>query len=85
MTQTTLNVIDYYISNDFCRGGNGEDERQLLEERRLIAAAPDLLAVLEGAYKHFLQHMERDWFDDDDQDVMQQMFAAIARAKGLDQ
>ena len=82
MTQATLNVIDYYISNDFCRGGNGEDEGQLLEERRLIAAAPDLLAVLEGAYKHFLQHMERDWFDDDDQDVMQQMFAAIAKAKG---
>ena len=85
MTQATLNVIDYYISNDFCRGGNGEDERQLLEERRLVAAAPDLLAVLEGAYKHFLQHMERDWFDDDDQDAMQKMFDAIARVKGLDQ
>lgn len=45
-------------------------------------AAPDLLAALEGAYKHFLQHMERDWFDDDDQDVMQQMFDAINKAKG---
>lgn len=82
MTQATLNVIDYYISNDLCRGGNGEDEGQLLEERRLVAAAPDLLAVLEGAYKHFLQHMERDWFDDDDQDAMQKMFDAIAKAKG---
>lgn len=47
MTQATLNVIDYYISNDLCRGGNGEDERQLLEERRLIAAAPAMLAALE--------------------------------------
>lgn len=49
---------------------------------RLIAAAPDLLAALEGAYRHFLQHMERDWFDDDDQDAMQKMFDAIAKAKG---
>ena len=49
---------------------------------RLIAAAPDLLAALEGAYKHFLQHMERDWFDDDDQDVMQQMFDAINKSRG---
>ena len=48
----------------------------------LIAAAPDLLAALEGAYRHFLQHMERDWFDDDDQDAMQKMFDAIAKAKG---
>lgn len=47
MTQATLNVIDYYISNDLCRGGNGEDESQLLEERRLIAAAPAMLAALE--------------------------------------
>lgn len=49
---------------------------------RLIAAAPDLLAAMEGAYRHFLQHMERDWFDDDDQDAMQKMFDAIAKAKG---
>lgn len=48
MTQATLNVIDYYIQNDFCRGGNGEDETQLWEERRLVAAAPDLLAALEA-------------------------------------
>ena len=82
MTQATLNVIDYYISNDLCRGGNGEDERQLLEERRLVTAAPELLAALETAHKHFSQHMERDWFDDDDQDVMQQMFDAITKAKG---
>lgn len=49
---------------------------------RLIAAAPDLLATLETAYRHFLQHMERDWFDDDDQDAMQKMFDAITKAKG---
>ena len=47
MTQATLNVVDYYISNDLCRGGNGEDESQLLEERRLVAAAPAMLAPLE--------------------------------------
>ena len=32
-------------------------------------------------YRHFLQHMERDWFDDDDQDVMQQMFEAINKSR----
>jgi hypothetical protein len=49
----------------------------------MVDATPDLLATLETAYKHFLQHMERDWFDDDDQDVMQQMFDAITKAKGI--
>ena len=49
MTQATLNVIDYYIQNDFCRGGNGEDETQLWEERQLVAAAPNLLQALEDA------------------------------------
>ena len=83
MTTQTLHLIDEYLM----QGGYtpGIDAETLEREAHLVAAAPDLLAVLEGAYKHFLQHMERDWFDDDDQDVMQQMFAAIARAKGLDQ
>ena len=49
----------------------------------MVDATPDLLATLETAYKHILQHMERDWFDDDDQDVMQQMFDAITKAKGI--
>jgi hypothetical protein len=57
-------------------------EQTLTANAHLIAAAPDLLAALEGAYRHFLQHMERDWFDDDDQDAMQKMFDAIAKAKG---
>jgi hypothetical protein len=56
-------------------------EQDLAANARLIAAAPDLLSALEGAYRHFLQHMERDWFDDDDQDAMQKMFDAIAIAK----
>ena len=56
-------------------------EHDVMTNARLIAAAPDLLATLETAYKHFLQHMERDWFDDDDQDVMQQMFDAITKAR----
>lgn len=58
-------------------------EHDVMANARLIAAAPDLLAALETAYKHFLQHMERDWFDDDDQDVMQQMFDAITKTKGI--
>jgi hypothetical protein len=57
-------------------------EQDLAANARLIVAAPDLLAAMEGAYRHFLQHMERDWFDDDDQDAMQKMFDAIAKAKG---
>lgn len=78
MTQATLNVIDYYISNDFCRGGNGEDERQLLEERRLIAAAPAMLAALER-----IVHTELIGGSA----ISMRMTAsnAIARAKGLDQ
>ena len=42
----------------------------------------DMLAALEAAYHHFLQHLERDWFDDDDHDAMQKMFDAITKAKG---
>lgn len=56
-------------------------EHDVMANARLIAAAPDLLATLETAYKHFLQHMERDWFDDDDLDVMQQMFDAINKSR----
>jgi hypothetical protein len=46
MTQAALNVIDAYLDADLCRGGNGEDENELREARRLAAAAPDLLAAL---------------------------------------
>lgn len=49
MTQAALNVIDAYLDADLCRGGNGEDENELREARRLAAAAPDLLAALEWA------------------------------------
>lgn len=78
MTQATLNVIDYYINNDFCRGGNGEDEGQLLEERRLIAAAPAMLAALER-----IVHTELIGGSA----ISMRMTAsnAISRAKGLDQ
>ena len=63
--------------------GDESESVEGLANARLIAAAPDLLATLETAYKHFLQHMERDWFDDDDQDVMQQMFDAITKAREI--
>lgn len=78
MTQATLSVIDYYISNDFCRGGNGEDECQLLEERRLVAAAPAMLAALER-----IVHTELIGGSA----ISMRMTAsnAIARAKGNDQ
>jgi hypothetical protein len=72
----------YYTEWENETGDEGEqDNNELREARQLAATAPDLLAALEGAYKHFLQHMERDWFDDDDQDVMQQMFDAINKAR----
>jgi hypothetical protein len=48
MTKAALNVIDLYIQSDFCRGGNGENEDELLTDRALVAAAPDLLAALEN-------------------------------------
>ncbi len=80
MTTQTLYLIDEYLM----QGGytQGIDAETLESEAVLVAAAPDLLAALEAAYRHFLQHMERDWFDDDDHDAMQKMFDAIAKAKG---
>jgi len=80
MTTQTLYLIDEYLM----QGGYtpGIDAETLEREAALVAAAPDLLAALEAAYHHFLQHMERDWFDDDDHDAMQKMFDAIAKAKG---
>jgi hypothetical protein len=80
MTMQTLHLIDEYLT----QGGYtpGIDAETLDREAALVAAAPDLLAALEAAYRHFLQHMERDWFDDDDHDAMQKMFDAIAKAKG---
>jgi hypothetical protein len=77
---------------DIVRGGNriamidcdneALTDGDIVANARLIAAAPDLLAALEEAYRHFLQHLERDWFDDDDHDVMQKMFDVISKAKG---
>lgn len=49
---------------------------------RLIAAAPDLLAVLKETYSHFKLWVEHDGWDDDDDDVMQKMFDAITKAGG---
>lgn len=85
MTQATLNVIDYYISNDFCRGGNGEDEGQLLEERRLVAAAPDLLAALIAVTACLRGFHAADDFGPLDDEAIDAALDAISRAKGLDQ
>jgi hypothetical protein len=76
-----IGALDY--ATDVLEAPAGSQMRQtvaeLKEARKTVA---DMLAAMEGAYGHFLQHMERDWFDDDDQDAMQKMFDAIAKAKG---
>lgn len=76
-----IGALDY--ATDALEAPAGSQMRQtvaeLKEARKTVA---ELLAAMEGAYRHFLQHMERDWFDDDDQDAMQKMFDAIAKAKG---
>jgi hypothetical protein len=55
MTKATLNVIDYYIQNDFCRGGNGENEDELWAERALVAAAPKMRMALDSMVLNFAQ------------------------------
>jgi hypothetical protein len=77
MTQAALNVIDAYLDGDLCRGGNGEDENELLEARRLAAAAPDLLAALTDAYQYMVDYKKCQ-----NQGLLDDMQAAINKAKG---
>jgi len=51
---------------------------------RLIAAAPDMLAALEQAYQQLNTWMNDDKWDDEDEAVMEQIWAAISKTKGAD-
>ncbi len=72
---------DYRVCMIDCDDETVSDEA-VMANAHLITAAPDMLAALEEVYRHFLQHLERDWFDDDDHDAMQKMFDVISKAKG---
>lgn len=78
MTRTALNVIDWYIDNDFCRGGNGENEDELLTDRALVAAAPDLLAICQS----FVHSVAEGNAQDLTERTYIAMMAAISKAKG---
>ena len=57
-------------------GVGGIDREQRLANARLIAAAPDLLEALEAALRKIEWILPVEW------DVMRQINAAIAKAKG---
>jgi len=78
MTKAALNVIDLYLQSDFCRGGNGENEDELLTDRALVAAAPALLAICEA----FVCSVDQSDQQDLNERTYIAMMAAIAKAKG---
>ena len=78
MTRTALNVIDWYIDNDFCRGANGEDESALIADRALMSAAPSLLAICED----FIRGLDQGDQQDLNERTYIAMMAAIKKAKG---
>ena len=78
MTRTALNVIDWYIDNDFCRGANGEDEDELWTDRALVSAAPSLLAICED----FIRGLDQGDQQDLNERTYIAMMAAITKAKG---
>jgi hypothetical protein len=78
MTKAALNVIDLYMQSDFCRGGNGENEDELLTDRALVSAAPSLLAICEDFIRGLDQGDQQDLNDR----TYIAMTAAIAKAKG---
>lgn len=43
MTKIALKIIDQYLSNDFRDGAN---EKELISDRLLVSAAPDMLEAL---------------------------------------
>jgi hypothetical protein len=55
MTKAALNVIDLYLQSDFCRGGNGENEDELLTDRALVAAAPKMRMALDSMVLNYAQ------------------------------
>jgi hypothetical protein len=77
MTKAALNVIDLYMQSDFCRGGNGENEDELLTDRALVAAAPALLAICQ----YFVSSLDQGDFQDLNERTYTAMIAVIAKAK----
>jgi hypothetical protein len=85
-TEIAQAMIDDYREAD-ARGNGiancGYDERGECEvNARLIAAAPDMLAALERAYQKLGFWMDDDKWDDGDEAVMVQIWAALAKARG---
>ena len=50
----------------------------------LIAAAPDMLVALIAAYQTLSIWMDKEGWEDSDETAMVQMWAAITKAKGVD-
>ena len=59
-------------------------DAELEANAALIVAAPDMLAALEQAYQQLNTWMNDDKWDDEDEAVMEQIWAAISKAKGAD-
>ena len=78
MTKAALNVIDLYMQSDFCRGGNGENEDELLTDRALVSAAPALLAICQ----FFVNNLDQGDFQDLNERTYTAMIEVIAKAKG---
>ena len=82
MTRTALNVIDWYIDNDFCRGANGEDESALIADRALVAAAPDLLEALKQLACEADEDMPAEYRTDSFSAALEAAWDAITKADG---
>ena len=78
MTKAALNVIDFYLQSDFCRGANGENENELWQDRQLVLAAPGLLAICEA----FVRSIDQGDFQDLNERTYVAMILAIAKVKG---
>lgn len=76
----TLRLIDEFLM----QGGYSPniDAETLEREASLVSAAPDMLAALERAYQKLGFWMDEDKWDDGDESTMEQIWAAIAKAKG---
>jgi hypothetical protein len=55
------------------------------EATALFAAAPDMLAALIAAYQALSLWMDKEGWEDSDETAMVQMWAAITKAKGIDE
>lgn len=76
----TLRLIDEFLM----QGGYSPniDAETLEKEASLVSAAPDMLVALERAYQKLGFWMDEDKWDDGDESTMEQIWVAIAKAKG---